>query len=333
MANKVVSLEQSIPKEVPEISEEKLGELHARIRPLLKKDGVLYYAKESDPKKTSYTWGGKTAEKAEGIEPLATIKTIHNYGAPVFFKPSEAEVLAQIPEKYLKETAAFLIIPQRQAEHAFANGGEHHLARTVLYKKSENGRSESEAGALDKALHRIARKAMHREPANEKTRPGTEALSGMLSSMERGEWDKAYKNVAELHSSGSKFDKEIDKKITEFLLAENKIADGNSWYSHLSFIGRIYELINYAERGGVKLECTEELVEFMFKTAMRDSDGMACYSSIGLPDIECAYRMLAKAYEKKGNSAKVDELEKKAEILKETYDIWEALREARRKKS
>ena len=55
------------------------------------------YIKPVDLFGIAYTWDPKPAGKAKDVKPLCDITTYHTYGYYGFFKPSIAEVLAQIP--------------------------------------------------------------------------------------------------------------------------------------------------------------------------------------------------------------------------------------------
>lgn len=119
-----------------EISDERLEELAKRIKPVVRCDGELYYIKDVDLRDVAFTWSPKLKRKAKGLEELARIRTYHTYSAPVFFKPSVAEVLAQIPKTKLSQTSAFEI-PVHITDPDPEPYGEYHKARTILYRKSE----------------------------------------------------------------------------------------------------------------------------------------------------------------------------------------------------
>ena len=101
-----------------------------------KKEG-LFYIKKVDPRNTAFTWSPTPRKLADGIEELARITTYHDYAAAVFFKPSMAEVLAQIPKEYLDKTIAFETFPADggSVQGGFSNDGSKHKAETVLYKE------------------------------------------------------------------------------------------------------------------------------------------------------------------------------------------------------
>ena len=105
--------------QIPQISDERLEELVGKIRPVVRmskvttsrrsrleqdEEGDLYYVKDVDPRNVAFTWEPKPTSMAKGVNPnpYKEIVTIHSYGAPVFFKPSIAEVLAQISDEDIK---------------------------------------------------------------------------------------------------------------------------------------------------------------------------------------------------------------------------------------
>lgn len=68
---------------------------------------------------------------------LTEIRTLHTYGSPCFFKPSVAEVLAQIPDDMLEGVVAFETrgpsdVADMNRESEALNAG-FHVARTRLY--------------------------------------------------------------------------------------------------------------------------------------------------------------------------------------------------------
>ena len=130
-------------KTIPKISDKKLNELYERIRPVIRyaevkyggkthyekhSEGDLYYIKKVDPRGVAFTWSPEPDEKASGLVEMTDITTYHSYGYHGFFKPSVAEVLAQIPEKYLDDVVAF------QTGGA-SIAGDYHSATTILYRK------------------------------------------------------------------------------------------------------------------------------------------------------------------------------------------------------
>ena len=133
--------------ELPKISDGRLEELMKEIKPVVRysrritsredklvqdDEGDLYFIKDVDPRDVAFTWDPEPARMAEEVNPNSykSIKTIHSYGAPVFFKPSIAEVLAQIPEDDIRRCVAF-----ETNYLGFTEGSSCHLAQTRLYEK------------------------------------------------------------------------------------------------------------------------------------------------------------------------------------------------------
>ena len=126
---------------IPEISDERLAELVERIKPTCRFNGELRHIEPVDPRRVAYTWDPKPAEVAEGLELLADVRTYHSYGAPNMFKPSIAEVLAQIPEEHLSQVVAFEIVKSPHDVHDLNKEREalnagYHVATTRLYRKA-----------------------------------------------------------------------------------------------------------------------------------------------------------------------------------------------------
>jgi hypothetical protein len=274
----------------PAIMDNELNELRKRIRPLKVSDGELHYAKESDPRKTSFGWADP-AEKAENIEPFAVIRTYHSFGAPVFFKPSEAEVLAQIPKKHIADTVAYLTVAPNHAMHAFSEDNEYHVARTVLFRKS-GGR---------------------------KARSDDEFIKDVMTRLKRGEWDGAYEELAMPPADASKLNKKFADKARKFL-AEKKLVNEDTNFDKFDLVFVLGDLIRGAERGA-RLDTAEKLVELLLDVVV--IKGNAEHSTLDLPDIEWAFGELAEAHEKKGNYERAEVLRKKMKVLKETNDVWD----------
>lgn len=90
---------------------------------------------------TAYTWDPKfKEEELPELETLTEIRTYHGYGYYGLFKPSVAEVLAQIPGNLIQQTYGFEIIRVPQTAEDLNTDIEYvregfHLAITRLYKK------------------------------------------------------------------------------------------------------------------------------------------------------------------------------------------------------
>lgn len=129
---------------IPKITDEELSSRAERIKPVVREQrklsgDVLYYIKPVDLKTVAFTWDAKPDKRAKGLKPIATITTYHTYGYYGFFKPSIAEVLAQIPEQYLKDVVAFETngpdTVQDLNRHQTELDDGYHVAQTILYGK------------------------------------------------------------------------------------------------------------------------------------------------------------------------------------------------------
>jgi len=133
MADKETDMER-----IPEISEEKLYELGQRIKPLVSKGRNLFYIKPCHPRDTAFSWAPKRTKVATDLRKLTEITTYHTWGHYSLFKPSIAEVLAQIPEEYLDRCCAFVTegpeIADDLHKHMDIFNEGYHVAITTLYE-------------------------------------------------------------------------------------------------------------------------------------------------------------------------------------------------------
>lgn len=124
--------------QIPKISNERLAELLARIRPVVRQDGEPWYIKPVDPRNIAYTWDPTPTKKATDLVPLKTVRTLHTYGYHGMFKPSIAECLAQMPDDVAETAVAFEIVDSPQTaddlnrEREALNEG-FHVAQTTFY--------------------------------------------------------------------------------------------------------------------------------------------------------------------------------------------------------
>lgn len=125
---------------IPEISDVELCQLALRIRPVVQaSEGLFNIKPPNDLRKIAFTWDPTLTDLAEDLEPLVEIPTFHIYGYVGFFKPSVAEIIAQIPVGFLDQVVAFSTTgPQTStelnAQRAVIEKG-FHLAKTQLYKR------------------------------------------------------------------------------------------------------------------------------------------------------------------------------------------------------
>jgi hypothetical protein len=126
---------------IPSVPSEQITLLAERIKPVAEFNSKgKCYIKPVDLFKIAYTWDPKPASKANGLKALCDITTYHAYGYYGCFKPSIAEVLAQIPQEHLEKVVAFEIVGSPQTcddlnrEQEALNAG-FHVATTRLYTK------------------------------------------------------------------------------------------------------------------------------------------------------------------------------------------------------
>lgn len=137
---------------IPKISKEELLERYKRIKPIVEIEGKKYFLREfteSELTGISYIWNCNENKK-EPVDmslyvtrPEEIFECIHKYGMPCFFKPSIAEVLAQIPESEIRYVDAFEIIeyPMTASDFeknkiVFDNG--FHISKVQLYTSRKN---------------------------------------------------------------------------------------------------------------------------------------------------------------------------------------------------
>ena len=126
---------------IPKISDEELNDLFTHIKPVIDFYGKgKRYIEPVDLRGTAFIWDPEPAEKAKGLKMLRDIRTYHSYAYYGLFKPSIAEVIAQIPKELLDQVIAFEII--KKPETADDMNGElealnagYHVATTRLYTK------------------------------------------------------------------------------------------------------------------------------------------------------------------------------------------------------
>lgn len=115
-------------KRIPDISDDLLLEIYKHVRPVRKNMmGKLCWLKEyslDELRHRSYIWDDAdmttpVEETSVKLRPIGTFKCLHTWGAPSFFKPSIAEVLAQIPIELLGSAFAFQIIGMPETVNDF----------------------------------------------------------------------------------------------------------------------------------------------------------------------------------------------------------------------
>lgn len=134
---------------IPEISHEELVARYQKIKPIVEIDNEKYFLREFPVEKLSkliYTW----SIFEDGIKPVnlntyipienSDFECLHTYEYPKYFSPTIAEVLAQIPEKYLSIASAFEMIDSPKTAEDFAKHQKEldngfHVSTIRLYSK------------------------------------------------------------------------------------------------------------------------------------------------------------------------------------------------------
>lgn len=133
---------------IPKMSMDDVIALSDSMRPVCRYRGqLMWLEKVNDLFRISYLWN-VVMEGVVGDDELVEvgrIKTLHSYGHPSLFKPSVAEVMAQIPKEYHgKATAYELVIPKYFHDPdspEFQQG--FHVAEVILYEK-KNGATKQD---------------------------------------------------------------------------------------------------------------------------------------------------------------------------------------------
>lgn len=97
---------------LPTIEDDRLALLVSDIVPVhLDGDGTtarVYAA--CDPRRTAFSWDAPTSRVVQVLERIGEpVETLHTFGAPAFFKPTLAEVFAQMPDGIEDRANAFSI--------------------------------------------------------------------------------------------------------------------------------------------------------------------------------------------------------------------------------
>ena len=133
---------------IPKISDDMLEKLALKIKPVVRfMDGVsnpngeLYYIQGVDYHRDltirSFVWDPKPIAPARDLVHYKDIKTYHTCDSHVFFKPSIAEVIAQIPENDITTVMAFETLSLGLTSKN-CTPDYHHFTTTKLYKKVES---------------------------------------------------------------------------------------------------------------------------------------------------------------------------------------------------
>jgi hypothetical protein len=126
--------------EVPTITDERLEELARQIKPVVMKDGRLFYIEPTDMRTIAFMWSPVYREAADDLRAIDYLDTLHSYGYYGFFKPTIAETLATIntlPEELITKVSAFSVHgpedrDELNAQWSIVQAG-FHQATTILY--------------------------------------------------------------------------------------------------------------------------------------------------------------------------------------------------------
>lgn len=129
---------------IPEISDEHLAELLMEIQPVVRMGGVLWHIAPVHPRTQSFTWDLVLTMPAEPVKVIGSSPTFHTYGAPSLFKPSVAEVLAQIPPEWEERVVAFEMT-HRDLDSRYVLAEGYHVASVIFYSRSETDPTSLEA--------------------------------------------------------------------------------------------------------------------------------------------------------------------------------------------
>lgn len=122
---------------IPQITEEWLSELLQRVKPVVHFNGLgLCYIKPTNPL-APFLRDCEATKRVDGLKTLCEITTFHTFGYHIYFNPTVAEVLAQIPKEYIRRVVAFQVVsdPTKEvhAHHIEALAAGYHVATTRLY--------------------------------------------------------------------------------------------------------------------------------------------------------------------------------------------------------
>ncbi len=99
---------------IPKMLKGDIERLAQRIKPIISFDGVRRYINPVHLFAKAFTWHPIPAEEASGLRILHDIDTYHRYEYDGKFKPTIAEVLAQISKMHQQKVVAFEIIKYPQ---------------------------------------------------------------------------------------------------------------------------------------------------------------------------------------------------------------------------
>jgi len=134
---------------IPKITDEELRKRYERIKPIVEIDGEKYFLRtftEEELRTKSYIWNMYEDKREKvNIDEYAALEEhdfecIHRYGYYALFKPSIAEVLAQIPDDLARLVNLFEIIDEPKTEEDFSKNkivfdNGYHISKVRLFVK------------------------------------------------------------------------------------------------------------------------------------------------------------------------------------------------------
>lgn len=122
--------------DIPDISDERINKYVGVAA--LKREGLsLYQAPKHDLRRTAWPWIEDMPKFKGKIKEKCRVRTLHRYGYYGFFKPSVAEVLAQLTDDQLEGVVAFEAHGPETADdlnrHKEELNAGFHVAETILY--------------------------------------------------------------------------------------------------------------------------------------------------------------------------------------------------------
>lgn len=114
---------------LPSITPAQIEALNARFTPLILTDDGYMRIAETHPTKAAFTHSAPVGRPVQ-FQPVKSVQTNHRCGYIAFFKPSIAEVLAQVPDDLPPECNAYVIHTEDLVE--CYSEGDGHRATTVF---------------------------------------------------------------------------------------------------------------------------------------------------------------------------------------------------------
>lgn len=108
----------------------------AQIKPLIRKDGVLYTIEMPELWSEAFNWSPKIIDKVDAnkLRLVAAVDTYHLCGYHMFVKPSVGEVFAQVPVELFSQITAFeCLTDDASVEIISENGWYGHKLTTLFY--------------------------------------------------------------------------------------------------------------------------------------------------------------------------------------------------------